>query len=108
LAVALGAALAAVAAVPSPPPAFAAVFVTGATTSLFLVSCAGCLQIHAGEGMLGRVIAFYSIAFLGTAPFGGPAVGWTAQLLGPRAGFFLGAVACLAAGGWAVATSVRS
>jgi MFS family permease len=49
--------------------------------------------------MRGRVMALYSIAFLGVAPIGGPAVGGVAQLLQARAGFLVGALAgALAAG----------
>ena len=98
LSVAHGAALAGLAWAPSLPLAFVAAFVTGIAFSLFLVSCAGSLQLNAGEGMRGRVMALYSIAFLGLAPIGGPLVGWVAEALGPRAGFLLGAIACAAAG----------
>jgi MFS family permease len=107
LALAHGAALAAVAGARGLPPAFAAVTLTGATFSLFLVACAGRLQLHAGAGLRGRVMALYTIAFLGVAPVGGPLVGGVAQLLGPRAGFLLGAAGCAAAGGAALLASAR-
>jgi len=79
----------------------------GLTSSLFLASCASSLQLNAGEMMRGRVMALYSIAFLGTAPIGGPVIGYLAQALGPRAGFLLGAALSAVAGvlglaGWAL------
>jgi len=61
-------------------------------------ACAGFLQLHSREGMRGRVMALYSIAFLGVAPIGGPAVGGVAQLLQARAGFLVGALAAGLAG----------
>jgi MFS family permease len=45
--------------------------------------------------MRGRVMALYSIAFLGTAPIGGPFVGWIAQTLGPSVGFFVAGAVCV-------------
>jgi MFS family permease len=43
----------------------------------------------------GRVMALFAIAFLGSTPIGGPLVGWISQVIGPRAGLGLGAVAAL-------------
>jgi MFS family permease len=70
----------------------------GASTSLYLTSSVGFLQLHSREGTRGRVMALYSIAFLGVAPIGGPAVGGVAQLLQARAGFLVGALAAGLAG----------
>ena len=62
------------------------------------------LQIAVEPVMRGRVMALYSIVFLGSTPIGAPLVGWLAEVAGPRAGLWAGAVACLvAAGGAAVA-----
>ena len=49
--------------------------------------------------MRGRVMALYSVVFLGSTPIGAPLVGWIAEVAGPRAGLVLGAVAALAAAG---------
>jgi MFS family permease len=46
--------------------------------------------------MRGRVMALFSVAFLGSTPIGGPIVGWVSEQLGPRAGLWLGGVATLA------------
>lgn len=75
-----------------------AIAAMGASTSLYLTSSVGCLQLHSRKGMRGRVMAMYSIAFLGVAPIGGPVVGGVAQLLQARAGFLVGALASGLAG----------
>ena len=46
--------------------------------------------------MRGRVMALYSVVFLGSTPIGGPIVGWLAEVAGPRAGLVLGGLAALA------------
>ena len=40
--------------------------------------------------MRGRVMALYSVVFLGSTPIGGPIVGWLSEVAGPRAGLVLG------------------
>ncbi|MGG3571619.1 MFS transporter [Bacillus gobiensis] len=92
-----GITMAAVAFSPTLPVAFVTVGLMGLGSSLFLTACSGCLQLNAGDGMSGRVMAMYYVAFLGTAPIGGTAVGWIAEIWGPRTAFALSAVACMAA-----------
>ena len=48
--------------------------------------------------MRGRVMALYSVVFLGSTPIGAPLVGWIAEVAGPRAGLMVGG-ARRAAGG---------
>jgi MFS family permease len=60
------------------------------------------LQLAVAPAMRGRVMAVYSMVFLGTTPIGAPVVGWIAEVLSPRAGLAIGAVAALLAA--AVAT----
>ncbi len=55
------------------------------------------LQLGSSPQMRGRVMSFWSIAFLGSTTIGGPAVGWFAQTAGPRWGLALGGIAALAA-----------
>ena len=59
--------------------------------------------------MRGRVMALYSVVFLGSTPIGAPLVGWIAEVAGPRAGLVVGALAALlaAAGGAAAFARVR-
>ena len=49
--------------------------------------------------MRGRVMALYSVVFLGSTPIGAPLVGWLAGAAGPRAGLVAGGVAALTAAG---------
>ena len=55
------------------------------------------VQLGSSPQMRGRVMSFWSIAFLGTTTIGGPAVGWFAEAVGPRWGLALGGFAALAA-----------
>ena len=48
------------------------------------------LQIAVEPTMRGRVMALYSIVFLGSTPIGAPLVGWLAEVAGPRAGLLAG------------------
>jgi MFS family permease len=63
----------------------------GAAASMFLSACAGSLQLLTDNALRGRVTALYTMGFLGTAPLGGPATGYVAQVLDPRVALLLGA-----------------
>jgi len=56
------------------------------------------LQLAAAPSMRGRVMALWSVAWLGSTPVGGPIVGWAGQAFGARWSLVLGGVASLAAG----------
>jgi MFS family permease len=56
------------------------------------------LQLTSSPQMRGRVMSFWSIAFLGSTTIGGPMVGWFASTFGARWGLALGGFAALAAG----------
>jgi MFS family permease len=88
--------------------AFAGVAVMGVTGGMFLASASGVLQLHAGEGMRGRVMALYTVAFLGTAPIGGPLVGWIATAWSVRTAFAVSALSCLAAALCALPPDMRA
>ncbi len=55
------------------------------------------LQLESSPQMRGRVMSFWSIAFLGSTTFGGPIVGWFAEVAGARWGLALGGLAALTA-----------
>ncbi len=55
------------------------------------------LQLFSSPQMRGRVMAFWSIAFLGSTTIGGPVVGWFAGVAGARWGLGLGGIAALSA-----------
>jgi MFS family permease len=69
----------------------------GAASVTFAAGVNSILQIRVEPLMRGRVMALYSIVFLGSTPIGAPLVGWLAEVGGPRAGLWAGAVACFVA-----------
>jgi MFS family permease len=71
----------------------------GAGSVWFLSIGNSTLQMVATPQMRGRVMALWSVAFLGSTPIGGPIVGWVAEHAGPRWALALGAFAALAAAG---------
>lgn len=76
----------------------AALIPLGAASVTFAAGVNSALQIHVEPTMRGRVMALYSVVFLGSTPIGAPLVGWLAEVAGPRAGLLAGAVAALLAG----------
>jgi MFS family permease len=55
------------------------------------------LQLTAEPAMRGRVMALYSMVFLGSTPIGGPIAGWLGESIDPRASLVLAGVSGLAA-----------
>jgi hypothetical protein len=72
----------------------------GAASTLFLATGNSTLQLTSAPAMRGRVMALWSLAFMGSTPIGGPIAGAVAETLGPRAALALGALSC------AVATAI--
>jgi MFS family permease len=58
------------------------------------------LQTITTEHLRGRVMAFYTMAFLGTAPIGSLIAGVSAEHIGAPLTIMLGGAACLAGAGW--------
>jgi MFS family permease len=58
------------------------------------------LQTVVAEELRGRVMAFYTMAFLGTAPIGSLLAGVAGERVGPTTTILIGGVCCLAAAGW--------
>ncbi len=86
-----------VAAAPSIPLQLAALIPLGAVSVTFAAGVNSAMQLAVDPAMRGRVMALYSVVFLGSTPIGAPLVGWIAEVAGPRAGLLLGAAAALAA-----------
>jgi MFS family permease len=86
-----------VAAAPTVPLQLAALVPLGAVSVTFAAGINSAMQLAVDPLMRGRVMALYSVVFLGSTPIGAPLVGWIAEVAGPRAGLVLGAVAALAA-----------
>jgi MFS family permease len=82
---------------PGLSPVLAAIVVLGTVTGMFLASSFGTLQLNAGRGMRGRVMAMNTIASLGTAALGGPLIGWIAATWHVQVGLVISGVCCLAA-----------
>ncbi len=100
LALCFGLAHAVVGVAPNLAFGFLTIGVMGGASSMCLTCCAAYFQRHAVERMRGRVMALFTLAYLGTMPIGGPLVGWLAQSLGIRAGFMIAALPCVAASGF--------
>jgi MFS family permease len=78
-----------VAAMPSFALALAMVAAVG-VTNIVVNTLARTMMITGSEpGMRGRVMALYSIVFLGSTPIGGPVVGWACQEWGARSAFVI-------------------
>jgi MFS family permease len=70
----------------------------GALSVTFAAGINSALQLTVTPEMRGRVMALYSVVFIGSTPIGGPVTGWLAGAAGPRAGLVLGGIAALVAG----------
>ena len=70
----------------------------GAASVTFAASVNSALQLAVAPAMRGRVMALYSVVFLGSTPIGGPLTGWLAGAVGPRAGLVLAGASALTAG----------
>ncbi len=68
----------------------------GAAGIAFTAMANGVLQTECAPEMRGRVMALFTVAFLGSTPIGGPVIGLLSQQLGPRAGLWVGGIATLA------------
>ena len=70
----------------------------GAASVSFAAGINSTLQLAAEPHMRGRVMALYSIVFLGSTPLGGPLTGLLSGAAGPRAALVMAGVAALTAG----------
>ncbi|GAA2244112.1 MULTISPECIES: MFS transporter [Kitasatospora] len=92
-----GTALTAAAAVPGVPAELVALVCVGIGSTVFLTTGNTTLQLVSHPRFRGRVMALWTVTFLGSTPVGGPIIGVVSERLGPRAGLALGAGACLTA-----------
>ena len=86
-----------VAVAPTLPLQLAALVPLGALSVTFASGVNSSIQLAVDPAMRGRVMAIYSMVFLGSTPIGSLLVGWMAEVSGPRAGLALGAAAALVA-----------
>jgi MFS family permease len=107
-AIAFGVIELAVAAAPVLPLQVLLLVALGAVSVTFAASINSSLQLAVEPAMRGRVMALYSVVFLGSTPIGAPLIGWLAELEGPRSGLVVGAVAALLTGVVARAVYARA
>ena len=55
------------------------------------------LQLESAPEMRGRVMSFWTVAFLGSTPIGGPIIGWIGEYFGARWALSVGGFAAIAA-----------
>jgi hypothetical protein len=79
------------------PLQIAALVPLGAVSVTFAAGINSTLQLGADPLLRGRVMALYSVVFIGSTPIGAPLVGWLSEAAGPRAGLVLGGTAALIA-----------
>jgi MFS family permease len=72
----------------------------GAAAVTFAATINSTLQLAVTPEMRGRVMALYSVVFLGSTPIGAPLTGWLAQSYDPRFALLLAGISGLAAA-WA-------
>ncbi|HEX2392612.1 MAG TPA: MFS transporter [Solirubrobacterales bacterium] len=72
----------------------------GAAAVTFAATINSTLQLAVSPEMRGRVMALYSVVFLGSTPFGAPLTGWLAQSYDPRVALLLAGISGLSAA-WA-------
>ena len=62
------------------------------------------VQLATPPHLRGRVLSLYLAGFVGGSALGCPLIGWTTDVLGPRAGLAVSGGACLLAAGAALLT----
>jgi MFS family permease len=78
----------------------------GAAAVTFAATINSTLQLAVAPEMRGRVMALYSVVFLGSTPIGAPLTGWLAQAYDPRVALLLAGVSGLSAA-WAAHVSFK-
>lgn len=78
-----------------------ALTIAGATGTSFLALCNATVQLDSRPEMRGRILALWTIAFLGVRPIGAIFVGWVGERIGPRYGMATGAVSAAVVALWA-------
>jgi len=89
--------------VPTLPLAWLVMPFVGAAGIAFMITGNATLQLNSSPELRGRVMALYTVIFLGSTPIGAPIAGWVGEHLGPEVGLIGGAVVAVAAGLWALA-----
>jgi MFS family permease len=107
-ALAFGGAAALAAAMPALALEIPVLALLGAAAVTFAATINSTLQLAVEPAMRGRVMALYSVVFLGSTPIGGPLTGWLSQAYDPRFALLLAAAAGLSAAWAARVTLTRA
>ena len=92
---------------PNLPTEFALLLLVGYGSISFNSLAKTMLQLAAVPSMRGRVMALWSVAWLGSTPVGGPIVGWIGQSFGARWSLVVGGLATVLAGVLGYASLVK-
>ena len=95
---AFGATVMAAAAAPTLAVEMVVMLALGAASTGFISNANALLQLGSGPEMRGRVMALFSVVFVGSTPVGGPLVGWIAERFGPRVSLAVAGATTLVAG----------
>lgn len=68
----------------------------GAMSQTLIASANAAVQITTEPAFRGRVMALYSMIFLGVTPFGSPLIGWVAETYGARWSMAVGGISSMA------------
>ncbi|GAA0576030.1 MFS transporter [Streptomyces crystallinus] len=82
---------------PNYPAAIALLSLTGGATIFFVQAVNHRVQLGSDPRYRGRVMALYTLILQGSTPLGSLLIGWLAEHLGARSGFYVGGLVSLAA-----------
>lgn len=105
-ALAFGAAAVGAAAMPALALEVPLLVLLGAAAVTFAATINSSLQLAVAPEMRGRVMALYSVVFLGSTPIGAPLVGWLSEAYDPRVALLLAGISGLVAA-WAARASFK-
>ena len=80
--------------------AMAALLLVGVFSIYFTSLGNTLIQLYSAPQMRGRVMAYWSMAFLGSTTIGGPIIGWIGQNVSPRWSLAVGGISAMIAAGW--------
>lgn len=84
----------------TPTMAAVGMFLVGAAATSVNIDAQTNIQLHSSDAMSGRVLALFSIAFIGSRPLGGAMGGWVADQSTPRVAFGICATAIAVLACW--------
>lgn len=80
---------------PTLMPALIFLFFAGIFSINFISIANTILQLESRPEMRGRVMSFWTVAFLGSTPIGGPIIGWIGEKFGARWGLSIGGITAI-------------